>query len=61
MLADTVYVKFENMTIPVPKGYDNYLKIMYGNYMEIPDISERETHEIKAFWKIDDEVKECKQ
>lgn len=31
--ADTIYMKFENIQIPVPIGYDEILKTIYGDYM----------------------------
>ncbi|MDE6514289.1 MAG: LicD family protein [Muribaculaceae bacterium] len=38
-LADvqaTVRVPFEGMMLPVPAGYDSYLRNMYGDYNELP-------------------------
>lgn len=29
-----IYMAFENMSIPVPAGYDRLLRMQYGNYME---------------------------
>lgn len=34
--ADVKYVKFEDTTMPVPIGYDKYLSLVFGNYMELP-------------------------
>jgi len=31
--ADTEYVRFENIHIPIPKGYDRILRTDYGDYM----------------------------
>lgn len=39
---ETVDMKFENITIPVPKGYDAILKICYGRYMEFPPLDKRQ-------------------
>lgn len=36
LLENTVYLKFEEMEVPVPEGYDQILKIWYGNYL-IPE------------------------
>ncbi|SDA62477.1 LicD family protein [Methanobrevibacter millerae] len=43
-------VKFEDTCANIPVGYDEVLKVFYGNYMEIPPISERFNHN----WKIID-------
>ena len=39
-----VYHKFENLLLPIPSGYDDVLSTEYGNYMELPPISERCAH-----------------
>ncbi len=40
----TIKMKFENKEYNVPKEYDFILHSMYGNYMEIPPIEKRVTH-----------------
>ena len=37
-------VPFEDIGINVPKDYDTYLKIIYGDYMIIPSVEERFNH-----------------
>nr|WP_232842664.1 LicD family protein [Lactobacillus sp. HBUAS51381] len=37
----TIDKKFEDTKMPVPVGYDNYLKLIFGNYMELPDPKKR--------------------
>lgn len=37
-------VKFENIIINIPEGYDEFLKIVYGDYMTLPPIEERVNH-----------------
>ncbi len=37
-------LQFENSSFPVISDYDNYLKILYGNYMELPPLEQRVTH-----------------
>ena len=44
-------MKFENITLNSFKGYDRILKKKYGNYMQLPPIKQRATHEIDAYWK----------
>lgn len=39
-IEDVVYVDFEDTTLPVPKGWDGYLKKLYGNYNELPEQGE---------------------
>lgn len=37
-------IEFEDINADIPVGYDEILKAFYGNYMEIPPISERFNH-----------------
>lgn len=42
-----VLKKFENTELPVPIGYDEYLKTAFGNYMQLPPENERvNSHDI---------------
>ncbi len=34
LYADTIYVPFEDIMMPVPSGYDTILRIQYGEYMK---------------------------
>lgn len=34
--AGTVYLPFEDITVAVPVGYDTFLSITYGDYMQFP-------------------------
>lgn len=38
---ELVYLDFEYLKIPAPKGWHHYLESLYGNYMELPDQSRR--------------------
>ena len=35
---------FENIEFPIPKKYDDMLKIMYGDYMTLPPENKRVAH-----------------
>ena len=41
----TMY-QFDDMLLPGAKDFDGYLKVKYGNYMELPPIEKRKTHPI---------------
>lgn len=48
----SVMIKFEGENFSAPIGYDNCLKKWYGDdYMELPPMNERRTHNALAFWK----------
>lgn len=48
---DTAYAEFEGHTFRVPKGYDHYLRISYGDYMQLPPEEKRIIHQFDAVWK----------
>ena len=57
------YVNFEKLSLPVPNGVEEYLKIRYGeNYMQMPDEKTKKMYQTHAsFWDIDKDYKEyCK-
>ncbi len=39
--ASSIEVPFENTTIAIPIGYDNYLKMDFGDYMKLPPVEKR--------------------
>ena len=41
MIEETILVPFQDMTVPIPKDYDAYLKHLYGDYMTLPKQAER--------------------
>jgi lipopolysaccharide cholinephosphotransferase len=48
LLDEAIYVDFEGYKLPVPKRYDEYLKFLYGDYMELAPLSTRlGCHEIE--------------
>lgn len=38
---DVINIPFESTTINVPIGYDKYLRLIYGDYMQLPPENER--------------------
>ncbi|MCQ2156185.1 MAG: LicD family protein [Bacteroidales bacterium] len=51
-VAETVDMDFEGHQLPVPKGWDGYLSDMFGDYMKVPDESEREAPGHFIDWKL---------
>lgn len=41
LFEDVVYKEFEGYSMPLPIGYDKYLKMAFGNYMELPPENKR--------------------
>ena len=39
-----VYKEFENLKVPVPQGYDIYLKTAFGDYMSLPKKEDQVPH-----------------
>ncbi len=48
---EAVMLQFENMELPCPKMYHEYLKDIYNDYMQIPPENQRIQHEAKAYYK----------
>jgi lipopolysaccharide cholinephosphotransferase len=49
--VDPVKVEFEGGLFNAPKGYNEYLSHLYGDYMELPPLDKRHSHhEFAAFW-----------
>lgn len=51
-----VNVPFEDITIDLMPGYDDYLHGVYGNYMQLPPEDQRAGHHLKAFFDLDKRV-----
>lgn len=41
IFEDAIYKEFEGYQLPVPKGYDTYLKMAFGDYMQLPPVEDR--------------------
>ncbi len=48
---ELIDLEFEHHFFKAPKGYDEYLKTLYGDYMKLPPENERIAHARKAWWK----------
>lgn len=46
-----IKIKFRNHEFYCYKNYDNILKNIYGNYMIVPPVEKRTSHNMKAFYK----------
>lgn len=44
LLTDTIDIVFEDLTIKIPKHYDEYLTILYGNWHQLPPEDKRVSH-----------------
>lgn len=44
IFEEHIVVPFEEITLPIPKKYDEYLSKRYGDYMKLPDESQRIGH-----------------
>ena len=51
-----VSIPFENLTIDLMPGYDEYLRGVYGNYMQMPPEEKRIAHHKKAFFDLDKRI-----
>lgn len=45
-----IYVDFEGYKFPTFSCWDSYLRGLYKNYMELPPVEKRKTHEIEAYY-----------
>lgn len=44
VFADKIMVKFENINLPAPIGYNKYLRSLYGDYSCDPPLEKQKTH-----------------
>ena len=53
IFASAVYKEFENMQMPIPVGYDEYLKIAFGDYMTLPPAEQQKPHHNIVFYDLE--------
>ena len=41
IFENATYMDFEGVSLPLPKGYDTYLKMAFGDYMQLPPKEEQ--------------------
>jgi hypothetical protein len=45
-------MRFEGYEFPVPAGYDEYLKTMYGDYRALPPADKQiARHDYRVYWR----------
>ena len=54
--GEPISMPFENITIDMMPGYDEYLRGVYGDYMQLPPEEKRIAHHLKAFYDLDRRV-----
>lgn len=52
-----VYKEFEGVMMPIPVGYDTYLKIAFGDYMTLPPKEKQVAHHDSKFLDLDNSYK----
>lgn len=55
-----IYKEFEGVKLPIPVGFDSYLKIAFGNYMELPPEDKRKPHHDVVFLDLENSYKKYK-
>lgn len=51
-IIEVIDTPFEDNIIKIMKGYDDYLTIIYGDYMKLPPVEKQISHHaFNAFWK----------
>ena len=60
IFAASVLREFEGGMEPIPQGYDRYLRIAFGNYMQMPPAEKQKPHHLVAFLDLDTSYKHYK-
>ena len=53
IFAAAIEVPFENERLPIPVGYDTYLRMAFGDYMKLPPKEQQKGHHDAAFLDLD--------
>ena len=54
------WVQFEDTTMPIPVGYDRYLKTAFGDYMKLPPKEKQKAHHECVFMDLNKSYKDVK-
>lgn len=54
LFDDFIELTFQNIKVRSIKDYDKWLRIRYGNYMELPPIEKRIAHDLCAYKLVDE-------
>ena len=50
---ETIEVQFDDFHVKVPKEYDKYLSVMYGDYLQLPPMEKRMSHHGQFYINVD--------
>lgn len=53
LFASAVYKDFEGELMPLPVGYDQYLRIVFGDYMQLPPPEKQVAHHDAVFYDLE--------
>ena len=50
-------LSYEGITVHAPENYDQYLRQLYGDYMELPPEEDRKpNHPYTVWWEAEDDI-----
>lgn len=59
--ASALYKDFEGYKMPIPAGYDEYLKIAFGDYMALPSEEKRKPHHDVVYCDLNSTYEQSKE
>lgn len=57
---EVIYKEFEGEEMPIPKGYDGYLKMAYGDYMQLPPKEKQKPEHYVLYCDLENSYKKYK-
>lgn len=58
--VENTYVEFEDTKMPIPVGYDTYLRTAFGDYMKLPPKEKQKAHHECSFMDLNNSYKKYK-